>query len=292
MKKTTKSSRQSNKEEQNHYPNPSKAAFEDAFEKRIGQTPLEWVRSKVEGGSPIDSIHYLFQITSSAVAKEYDCVQWDFEEFYSNYLKSKEVKRVRQTVSKTYNKLVRDRIPEIIESSGRTCTCTTLSMEDYISMLDAKLNEELSEYQESKSLEELADLVEVIGAVVKARGYTWDQLTSVRKQKLNERGAFEKRILLVEVSEEKDVSEATAADKKPQSGQKQVATSGIIKPLPANAGKPWLPEDDKRLSNMFDNGCPQEDMCAYFKRTKGAITSRLVLLGKIQKNTNQDTETR
>ena len=281
-----------NKKEQIHYPNPSKAAFEDAFKRRIGQTPLEWVSSKVEGGSPIDSIRYLFQLTSSAVAKEYDCVQWDFEVFYSIYLKSKEVKRVRQTVSKTYNKLVRDRIPEIIESSGRTCTCTTLSMEDYISMLDAKLNEELSEYQESKSLEELADLVEVIGAVVKARGYTWDQMTSVRKQKLNDRGGFEKRILLVEVTEEEDISEATAINEKQQPEKKHAATSGMKKHLPANAGKPWMPEDDKRLSNMFDNGCPQEDMCAYFMRTKGAITSRLVLLGKIQKKTNQDTEAR
>ena len=199
---------------------------------------------------------------------------------------------MRQTVSKPYNKLVRDRIPEIIESSGRTCTCSILSAEDYISMLDAKLDEELSEYQESKSLEELADLVEVIGAVVKARGYTWEQLTSVRKQKLNERGGFEKRILLVEVSEEKDVSGAAAASVSPQSKQKQAAPSAVKKPLPANAGKPWLPEDDKRLSNMFDNGCPQEDMCMYFRRTKGAITARLVLLGKIQKNPNQHAETR
>ena len=159
-------------------------------------------------------------------------------------------------------------------------------------MLDAKLNEELSEYHESKSLEELADLVEVIGAVVKARGYTWEQLTSIRKKKLSERGGFEKRILLVEVSEEKNVPEATAASESLQPLQKQAAPSAVKKHLPANAGKPWLPEDDKRLSNMFDNGCPQEDMCAYFKRTKGAITARLVLLGKIQKNPNQNTETR
>ena len=286
MKKPIKRKRQSNASNQVHFPNPSKAAFEDAFERRIGQTPLEWVSSKVGGGSPIDSIRYLFQITSSAVAKEYDCVQWDFEEFYSMYLKSKEAKRVRQTVSKPYNKLVRDRIPEIIESSGRTCTCRTLSGGEFISMLDAKLNEELSEYQESKSLEELADLVEVIGAVVKARGYTWEQLTSVRKNKLSERGGFERRILLVEVSE------TTAASKSHQPKQEQAAPSAVKKHLPANAGKPWLPEDDKKLSNMFDNGCPQEDMCTYFKRTKGAITARLVLLGKIQKNPNQNTETR
>ena len=63
---------------------------------------------------------------------------------------------------KTYHKLVRDRIPEIIESDGKTCVCETLSDEEYIRLLDEKLNEELAEYQESKSLEELADLLEVM----------------------------------------------------------------------------------------------------------------------------------
>lgn len=47
---------------------------------------------------------------------------------------------------KKYNKLVRDRIPEIIESSGRICDTEILSDEDYLQMLDAKLDEELAEY--------------------------------------------------------------------------------------------------------------------------------------------------
>ena len=68
-----------------------------------------------------------------------------------------------------YHKLVRDRIPEIIESAGKKCICSELSDEAYIAMLDAKLNEELAEYQESKSLEELADLLEVMQATVLAR---------------------------------------------------------------------------------------------------------------------------
>lgn len=54
-----------------------------------------------------------------------------------------------------YNKLVRDRIPEIIEADGKTCIWETLSQEDYIRLLDKKRNEVLSEYQESKSVEEL-----------------------------------------------------------------------------------------------------------------------------------------
>lgn len=101
----------------------------------------------------------------------------------------------------TYNKLVRDRIPEIIASDGKTCVCETLSDEDYLRLLDAKLTEELSEYQESHSLEELADLLEVLRAVAKARGWTWEDLEQVRQDKAAERGGFEKKILLKEVRE-------------------------------------------------------------------------------------------
>lgn len=101
--------------------------------------------------------------------------------------------------TKTYHKLVRDRIPEIIEADGKTCVCETLSDENYISLLDQKLNEELAEYQESKSLEELADLLEVMQAVVKARGWTPEELEQVRVNKVAKRGRFEKKILLKEV---------------------------------------------------------------------------------------------
>lgn len=104
--------------------------------------------------------------------------------------------------TKTYHKLVRDRIPEIIESDGKICVCETLSDEDYISLLVQKLDEELAEYQESKSLEELADLLEVIQAVVKARGWTVEELEQVRAEKATKRGGFEKKILLKEVQED------------------------------------------------------------------------------------------
>lgn len=102
---------------------------------------------------------------------------------------------------KTYHKLVRDRIPEIIEADGKTCVCETLSDEEYIRLLDQKLNEELAEYQESKSLEELADLLEVMQAVVRACGWTLDELEQVRADKAAERGGFAKKILLKEVWE-------------------------------------------------------------------------------------------
>lgn len=100
-----------------------------------------------------------------------------------------------------HNKLVRDKIPEIIQATGRTCITEVLTTEDYIWALDMKLNEELAEYQQEKSLEELADLLEVMCAVVKARGYTWEELIRIKNEKSSQRGAFEGRILLKEVIE-------------------------------------------------------------------------------------------
>lgn len=99
-------------------------------------------------------------------------------------------------------KLVRDRIPDIIEASGRHCRTEILSPEAYLVMLDQKLNEELAEYQESKSMEELADLLEVIRTVAKARGSSIEEVECIRREKAEKRGGFEKRILLGEVWEE------------------------------------------------------------------------------------------
>lgn len=104
--------------------------------------------------------------------------------------------------TKIYHKLVRDRIPEMIEADGKTCVCETLSDEEYLRLLDEKLNEELAEYQESKALEELADLLEVIQAVVRARGWAMEELEQVRADKAAKRGSFERKILLKEVKEE------------------------------------------------------------------------------------------
>ena len=99
---------------------------------------------------------------------------------------------------KKYNKLVRDRIPEIIESSGNTCVTKILADEEYLRMIDAKLDEELAEYHKDQNIEELADLLEVIRAAAIARGYTLEELEAVRAEKAEKRGGFEKRILLIE----------------------------------------------------------------------------------------------
>jgi len=102
---------------------------------------------------------------------------------------------------KTYNKLVRDRIPEIIEASGKSCKTEILSDEEYLKVIDAKLDEELAEYHKDQNIEELADLLEVIRAATVARGYTLEELEAVRAKKAENRGGFEKKILLIETIE-------------------------------------------------------------------------------------------
>lgn len=100
---------------------------------------------------------------------------------------------------KVYNKLVRDKIPEIIEADGKTCETRILSNDEYLKMIDAKLDEELAEYHKDQNIEELADLMEVIYAAAEARGYSVDELEKVRKSKVEKRGAFKERILLLSV---------------------------------------------------------------------------------------------
>ena len=105
-------------------------------------------------------------------------------------------------MEKIYNKLVRDKIPEIIERDGKRCIIETLSEKDYIAALDKKIGEELAEYLSEPCLEELADLTEVIYAATIARGFTLEELEKVRKSKAEQRGGFEKRIFLKSVYED------------------------------------------------------------------------------------------
>lgn len=101
----------------------------------------------------------------------------------------------------TYNKLVRDRIPEIIEADGKSCTTRTLSDEEYLQFVDAKLDEELAEYHKNGSIEELADLLEVICAAAAARGSSIEDVEAIRARKAEKRGGFEKRVFLIEVED-------------------------------------------------------------------------------------------
>ena len=87
-------------------------------------------------------------------------------------------------------------------SSPSVARTEILSDADYLRLLDAKLDEELAEYHRDQNLEELADLMEVIYACAKARGYTVAELESVRAEKAAKRGGFDRKVLLKTVTEE------------------------------------------------------------------------------------------
>lgn len=97
---------------------------------------------------------------------------------------------------KVHNKLVRDRIPEIIEKNGQKCRTRTLAEAEYARELRKKLREEVAEYEKDGGLEELADIMEVVLALSRIEGGNPDELENVRRKKAGERGAFEDRIFL------------------------------------------------------------------------------------------------
>lgn len=100
-----------------------------------------------------------------------------------------------------YNKLVRDKIPEIIAADGTAVTFRILNDEEYKAELERKLDEEIAEFHESKSIEELADVCEVLGALICALGYDGEQVKGEQFKKRFHRGGFDKKIFLVEVEE-------------------------------------------------------------------------------------------
>lgn len=95
-----------------------------------------------------------------------------------------------------YDKAIRDRIPEVIQADGKECFVEQVSAEEFLRRLITKLGEEAAECQATPGLEELADIVEVVRAVVGYLGHTWADLEQVRLVKVGERGAFEKRLVL------------------------------------------------------------------------------------------------
>lgn len=94
-------------------------------------------------------------------------------------------------------KLVRDKIPQIITDAGKKPITEILDQERYLEELDKKLEEELAEYQADKSIEEMADVLEVLFAICEARGYSVDELMKVREEKCEKRGGFKERVYLV-----------------------------------------------------------------------------------------------
>ncbi|MBY6054705.1 nucleoside triphosphate pyrophosphohydrolase [Cytobacillus firmus] len=106
----------------------------------------------------------------------------------------------------TYNKLVRDRIPEIIENTGKNFSTRVLDNKEYIKELKKKSFEELQEYVETNNnedaIEELADVLEILHALAEYHGSSIEKVEEVRKQKAEKRGGFKEKIFLIEVEDE------------------------------------------------------------------------------------------
>lgn len=95
-----------------------------------------------------------------------------------------------------YNKLIRDKIPEIIQAEGREPMMHVASDKEYRLKLNEKLLEEVNEYLENESAEEIADILEVTDAIMNAKGWTKEEIAAIKKKKFEERGGFAKRIVL------------------------------------------------------------------------------------------------
>jgi len=100
---------------------------------------------------------------------------------------------------KIYNKLVRDLIPDIIAKDGQKFDAHIASTEEFAVLLETKLDEEVSEYHEDKNLEELADVLEVLVGLANMLGFTEEELFKKRLDKKEQRGGFEKRIVLEKI---------------------------------------------------------------------------------------------
>ena len=106
-------------------------------------------------------------------------------------------------VKYTYNKLVRDKIPENIDSmEGRKATWRIMDNDEYIKELNKKLLEEAHEFIEENAVEELADVMEVIQNIMRAKNISYEEVKKVQEIKREKKGGFSNRIYLIEVEQD------------------------------------------------------------------------------------------
>jgi predicted house-cleaning noncanonical NTP pyrophosphatase (MazG superfamily) len=97
-----------------------------------------------------------------------------------------------------YNKLVRDKIPEYIKSKGGVPITHVADDKEYWQKLKEKLQEEINEFSEAESIEEMADVLEVIDAIIDYKKFNKEELQKVKDKKADDRGKFRDKIILDE----------------------------------------------------------------------------------------------
>ena len=105
---------------------------------------------------------------------------------------------------KTYNKLVRDKIPDIILKDHCLPTTRILDDSEYLEELNKKLLEEVNEYLKDDNIEEMVDILEVIRAILDFKGTTYEEIEDKRVKKLKKRGGFKDKVYLEKVMESGD----------------------------------------------------------------------------------------
>ncbi len=107
--------------------------------------------------------------------------------------------------TKEYNKLVRDKIPQVCESNNQIAITRVLSDEEYLTELNKKIVEEVKEYVESGDIEELADLEEVLRAILDVKKCSYEEFEKIRNAKVAKRGAFKDKLFLESVKEQNEI---------------------------------------------------------------------------------------
>ena len=169
-------------------------AFEMAFLKRLGQTPKEYIAAKIDAGSPVDSAKYLYDMICAEITKKQGLYPPEFNRYH------KEIIAERMNANKkTVTRLVRDNMPEIAKAQGKEYIVEKLDHDVFQEHLDNQLQIELDEYMKNRTLSNLADIAEVIDAIVIAHGMTLDDLATARREKTARYGGFDSHLLLKEV---------------------------------------------------------------------------------------------
>ena len=113
--------------------------------------------------------------------------------------------QLRRKTMPVYNKLVRDKILEILESDGLSYNAKVLEAQDFLKEVKVKMVEEAKEFQQAENVqemvEELADLLELVHTAINALGISYKELEDIRAHKKVKRGGFEQAIYLLDVED-------------------------------------------------------------------------------------------